>query len=447
MSVAHRVIASVTRPLPISRTAIALSTILLIALAARVFVLEVTLGAPCFAWSDSDRYLSGQAASLVRSGHWRWTWDAVDYVWHGQHWTLAPLYPVFLSLIGAVADPMKGAVAHIALSVAAVGLLFRAGQSLHSARAGLVAAGLAAVWLSEVGAAPHFMQERLFVPLMVAAFALLLRATSTDDRRPAWFAVAGVVFALAGLTRPTALYYLPVAAGIVAFGPGRPSRRVAAWQALALLAGSFIVAGPYVAAVSAARGQLILVDNHGAIESFQNGAFSPLTEIASRMTTAPVEYLSEKLLTARALLHLNGGRWTQHYGTASTPEGALAWKLLAHAFIDVPLLLVATLAPVGLVLARARRGAWLLGAWIAMSVILTTLAGYGGARYRVPIEFPMMLLASVPLAHGLPRGVLAMPRLMTAAAVSAAIMVLLLMQVPATLKAVAEPVVKCSGAP
>ena len=422
------------RLLPLSRTAIVFGAVLLVAIAARALHLWITLDAPGFAWIDSDHYLSGQAASLVRNGHWQWTWDAVDYVWHGRHWVLSPLYPVFLSLIGAVSNPMAGAIGHIALSVAAVGSLFVAGRSLHSIRAGLVAAGLAAVWLAEIGGTPHFMQERLFVPLVVASFAWLLHATSTEAA-PTRFAVAGGLFALTALTRPTALYYVPISVAIVVFGPGGPPRRVAIRQGVALLAGWLAVVGPYIAAVSAAKGELVLVDNRGAIEYFQHDAFSPLTEMLAQLTTTPAEYLREKAAVARALLHLNGGRWAQLYGTAWTPEGALGWKLAAHAFIDVPLLLVLALAPFGVALARARREVWLLGAWIAVSVILTVLANYGGARYRSPIEFPLILLASIPLAHGLPKRVVSIPRLTAAMAMSVSLLALLLAQVPASLSA------------
>jgi hypothetical protein len=445
MPSATRQRALVPRLAPLPPTAIILGAILLVAVAARVLHLWVTFEAPGFVWTDSDRYLSGQAASLVRNGHWQWTWDVVDYVWHGRHWVLSPLYPVFLSLIGAVSNPMAGAIGHMLLSVAAVGLLFVAGQSLHSTRSGLVAAGLAAVWLSEIGGTPHFMQERLFVPLIVAAFAMLLRATSTDAA-PARFAVAGGLFALAALTRAMALYYLPIAVAIVVFGPGGPPRRVAARQGVALLAGWLALVGPYIVAVSAAKGQVILIDNHGAIEYFQRGALSPVTQMLTRLTTTPADYLGEKAAVARALLHLNGGRWVQLYGTAWTPEGALGWKLAAHAFIDLPLLVVLTLAPFGLAFARARREASLIGAWVAVSVILTVLANYGGARYRIPIEFPLVLLASIPLAHGLPRRLESIPRLTAAAATSVALLALLLAQAPASLSAPAQYGVTSRGA-
>lgn len=421
------------------RTSFVLALILAVAVAVRVAVLVITIEAPGFTWTDSDQYLSGQAASLVRSGHWQWTWDAVDDVWHGRHCVLSPLYPVFLSLIGAVSNPVAGAVGHILLSVAAVAMLFVAGRSLHSKRAGLVAACLAAFWLSEVGAMPHFMQERLFVPLIIAAFAALLHAMSTNAR-PAWFAIAGGLFALAALTRVMALYYVPIAAAIIVFGPQRPPRRVVLRQTAAFVAGWLVLVGPYIAAVSAAKGELVLIDNHGAIQYLEHGALSPVTETLTRLAASPVEYLSERAAIVGALLHLNGGRWVQLYGTAWTPEGALGWKLAAHALIDVPLVLVVTLAPLGLMFARARRETWLLVAWIATCVVLTAVAGYGGARYRIPIEFPLILLASVPLAHGLPARVVLRLRMATAmpAATSAALTALLLVQVPASLSARAQ---------
>ena len=68
--------------------------------------------------------------------------------------------------------------------VAALGIYgaFLLGRSLDGHRTGLIAAGLWSAWFANVAAAPSFMQERLYVPVLTLGLGLLAAAVRADGR-------------------------------------------------------------------------------------------------------------------------------------------------------------------------------------------------------------------------------------------------------------------------
>jgi hypothetical protein len=136
-----------------------------------------------------------------------------------------------------------------------VGLVYESGRLAHSVKAGLAAAAIYALWFPNA-IATWFYQETLYVPLLLLAFVLYLRA-----RRPAGFAFAGGAFGLAALTRSMPLYFVPFLVAVHLFRTRGEGGRAA----LALVVGFAAAVVPYSAALSTHIGELTAIENHGGI--------------------------------------------------------------------------------------------------------------------------------------------------------------------------------------
>jgi len=364
--------------------------------------------APGFAWNDPDGYTRQARALVGEDGRWRWSWDAVYYTWGGRTWVLPPGYPVFLSLfaLDRPAFPGNAGYAHPVLGAVLGAALFWLAARLHSRRAGLIAAGIGAVWLPNAGGGAEFFQEQLYLPLLALAFAATVDAWSREARPP-WFVVGGVAFAAAALTRAMPLYFVPVVAAMLIGASASRSLglRRAAW----FVAGFALLAVPYIAWLSIAHGQLILIDNHGPIEmdvrsstrsQLAPGVVDTIRLLAAQITADPGAFVSQKMGLLRALFHVQGGRWLQLYGATSTPFSAAVWKGVAHVGVDLTFVATALLAPFGVAVARRSREAILVALWIPIVVALSLAASYAGARYRAPFEPHIIVLSSVVLAGG-----------------------------------------------
>jgi 4-amino-4-deoxy-L-arabinose transferase-like glycosyltransferase len=350
---------------------------------------------PGFTWEDPDGYLR-QAASLTRTGEWQWTPDAIHYVWNGTDWTLPPAYPVFLSLWYGHPDldPFAAAVAQIMLSAVGVVALYWLVSALHSPRAGLAAATLGGFWFPGV-VAPHvFIQETLFIPLVLSAFAVLTVSLVTAAR-PWVFAAAGALFAFASLTRAMPLYFLPLL--LVVLSMGRAAQRVPWRQQLALFGTAAVVLLPYIAAVSVDRGHLVLIDNHAAILQKEGpGVPAPtMGSTAESLVRSVWADVPQRVGMARGMFQVYGRSWLYYNGIAADASAAARLEWLVRLWLDVPFVFVAVAAPWGLALARRRRPAGVLVSWACFVVVLSVVAGFSGARYRAPLEFVLMAGAAI----------------------------------------------------
>jgi len=180
--------------------------------------------------------------------------DAVDYDVHarsiaqgeGFSRTLAhgrptafrpPGYPYFLGAVYHVfkadREPVKervrvARIAQAFVGTALVALVGLVALQLWGSVAGLVALGLAAIYLPLILVGGAVMSEPLFDVFMVASLAAVL-AYRRSRRRYAWALAAGVLAGLAALTRAQALILLlPLA---LAVWDGRPWRARAAGRA------------------------------------------------------------------------------------------------------------------------------------------------------------------------------------------------------------------------
>ena len=122
-----------------------------------------------------------------------------------------PLYPYFVALAWRATGSLQ-AVLWLQATIGAllVPAVARVGALAFSRRAGLVAAAFAAFYPDLVWFSTRFWSETLFIVLLWWAIERTLAADQSGSRRSA--AVAGLLWALATLTRELALYLVPLAA-------------------------------------------------------------------------------------------------------------------------------------------------------------------------------------------------------------------------------------------
>jgi hypothetical protein len=374
--------------------------VVLVALGLRVWhVAPYTVGADA---RDPDGYVWYARQLADGTQAWQWTPDAVRY---GDFYK-APLYQVALSILTGQPDwfpmPAAGMLAHCVLGALTVLGIFLAGRELHSARAGLLAAGVWAVWIPDIQRSSMFWQEHLYLVLLAGALALAGRAFHTG-RVIDWCA-AGAVFGLAALTRSAVLYALvPTALVALALSLNRRT----AYSVAALLGAFALVVAPYVWTISRTAGQFVLVENIG---------FYTMAGLAGDQTHAPTSGQALRGLTASAVeqpWQFAGTRaavmlsLVKPQGAALLPSvttrsrsGARWAKAGVHAAVDLPFMVALVLAPLGAALCRrpALGGALLLG--VVLYVTTLAVPGWAGFRFRAPIEPVVFLLAAVALAGG-----------------------------------------------
>ena len=151
-----------------------------------------------------------------------------------------PAYPVFLAV--AMLVSRSGAwlsIVNVVLSTLLVPLVAWLARVLaFEPAAALTAAVLVAINPTFVFFSPVLASEHLFV-----VFLVLSLIVGTGARTRSQFAVAGLLFGAAVLTRPDALFYMPVLAGVVWLRSGSV-RPIA--PAILMLAAALVVAPWYV---------------------------------------------------------------------------------------------------------------------------------------------------------------------------------------------------------
>jgi hypothetical protein len=377
---------------------IALAFILLAAGAVRLcYLLPLALD-PRFHWPDPDQYLMN--AKILTEDGWNWTFRAVRYEWAGRYFYLPPLYPVFLSLFSIFSNMAVAAqLGQLLLGVAAVGLVYELGRLVHSEKAGLVAASIYALWFPSV-ITSWFSQETLYIPLVLLAFVLYLRAGSV-----AAFALSGAAFGLAALTRSMPLYFLPLLVAVNLL----TKRGKGFGQALALGLGFAAAVLPYSVVLSLHLGEITVIENHGGIVLLahdpRSGESADLVASAGSLLRSVARrgffrFVSGLYGSLRSVLHVNGGRLLQSYVAAESGASAVLWKLAAHVFGDLAFVLSMLLAPFGLALAKRKDASLLSAMWIAVNLGLVALGGFGGPRLRSPFEPHLIVFGSVAAVSG-----------------------------------------------
>lgn len=418
-----------------------LTLILVVGLGLRTAYLLSVTSNPHFTWIDPDSYME-DACELAGNGNgWRWTFEGVEHSVEGRHYALPPLYPVFLSLFALFPFfPLTAQLGQVLLATFAIAMVFELGRQIHSSKAGLIAAGVYALWLPNIIAVWSTMQEALYVPLVLLAFVFLTRGANKET---GWllFGFSGLVFGLSALTRSMPTYFM-IPVGVLYWATAR-NRKHALLQVGILVGGFALVTVPYSVVLSLHLGEATFIENHGGLRIVAQyggasghkpgGLVETALVLGKAFIDSPGELLGDWTESARSLLHVNGGRLLQIYLAARTFVGAVLWKAAVHLGADLLFIASLVLAPFGLIVAKRWRIASVFALWILLNIFLTALSGFGGARLRVPIEPHLIVLAGVVLAGQFQR------RSFGWWALSASIAVLCLLtvlpQVPASLRA------------
>lgn len=376
-----------------------------IGVCARLAYLAWAADQPGFTWIDPDYYLA-KVAAIADGDRWSWSLQATEYRHRGRVFHLPPLYSLYLSAAGVMPGPLANAAAIGQALLFGVGVvaMYAIGANLHSRRAGVIAAVMTVLAPNSLHIAPIFLQEQLFIPLLLTAFAVLTWLLR-GDRAAGWWGVGGAAFGLAILARSMPLYYLPlVMAGIVWTADHRPTaRRQIAWLAL----GAAAVTLSYSVWLSAQVGRWIFVEDHGSISMtaytkiIRTAPPSPLDETLALVTAfakGPGEFLQTFGAFVRSNFRPASHRWMELYVPSLTGTARLLVQAYARVMTDAGFALAVLLAPFGMVLARRRLPSRILAMWPPLVVLLTALSAYGGPRYRLPFEGVLYAYFAVVLA-------------------------------------------------
>ncbi len=381
------------------------------ALAVRVgYLLLVARPLATFTGIDPDGYMDVARHLAPPGGQWRWSLEAVRFI----QYVKAPLYPVLLSGLALVSFRWANVLAAFAQALAgagAVGLVYINGRLLHSHRAGIIGAALYGVWLSNIVSSHIFLQEHFYVPLVLAALALVAYATDRPEKIGRWIG-AGTMLGLAALVRSLPLYFIALLAPMLLMVGRR--KGIGARQVVALLAGFGVVTVPWCIYISRQMGQLVPIENIGAVHfpvAYPESrtvvhhtapaptVFETVSMVARVIVSEPVSFARDRLYDLLGLLQLRGGRWLQSSGMVHGEGAALLKKAVAHGIGDAPFLLSCSLAPLGYIAARRRTAANVFGFWVAVNLSLVSLFTFSGARYRAPVEPVLVILASAALSR------------------------------------------------
>jgi hypothetical protein len=230
-----------------------------------------------------------------------------------------------------------------------------------------------------VGAVP--LAEGIALPFLLGALALAAAARDASPSRTARRLVgAGLLAGGAYLCRPEALMAFPAALAAAALD-GRPGR----WRRAALVSVGFVLlAVPYTAALSNARGRLTITPKKdivrfiGAAEPVRHAADGPVVPVPDSAVTAPETGVGSVVA-----------------GTASALESALTLPV-------VLLVLLGAVPPRRWRRKRSRRPRLLLGgtALILIALVARLHAGwgYGGGRHALAAAVLLLPFAGEGLA-------------------------------------------------
>lgn len=339
-----------------------------------------------------------------------------------------PLYPYFIGVLWRATGSLQAVLwVQALLGALLVPAVARVGARAFGWRAGLAAAACAALYPELIWFATRFWSETLFVVLLWWAIERTLAADASGSRRTA--AVAGLLWALATLTRELALYLAPLAALWMlrprAGEPGRRHRlrppRASVFGASTLLLVCLLAIVPWTVRNAIVFRAFIPVSTMGGLNLWQGnttlthlqiyevlaGIGGPVAQdrYCRRMAWETIgerqpAWLFEKLAEQMPEFWKAGSEVLDHL-VGREACGALS----AAALVPIELVLVLPyLALLGLLLvglARLRPGAGggllllLLAAYNAAHVV-----AYATSRFRLPVMPVLFVVAAAVVAGG-----------------------------------------------
>ena len=366
-----------------------------------------TLGLSAFiTGGDAPLYMEQARGLLAGQGHQLYGHPTAFHM-PGYSLFLAAVYAVFGQSVVAVG------VVQAVLGAVTAGIVGAIATRLAGALAGWVTGLIVAFY-------PHLLiwtgvvvTEVLFITLAMLALWLLIEGQTRGNWR--WFAGAGLVLAVGGLTRSQLLAYVPVAAAVAwGLASGRQRWFRAGWIMLApvvctslWIARNVLVIG--VATLSTQGTEAIWYGNNPNVAAYHRGGYAyepPLPQPAPPGLGTDTEaarsavygralraYLSDHPLSVVEDMPLRlWNMWRPVFAGAS----ARNWLVIGGSYLIVLALSVAGLA------ATLRRGAHPGVRYVQLYVI--TLALFhalviGEIRYRMPIEPALAVFAGIAAAR------------------------------------------------
>jgi Dolichyl-phosphate-mannose-protein mannosyltransferase len=294
-------------------------------------------------------------------------------------------------------------------TIAALGLL---GRRLASPRAGLLAAGVAALYPTLIAADGAMMTESTYG--VFAAWSMLAAYRLVDEPNAGRAIVVGGLVGLAALARAEALLLLPLLLVPLL-------RRPAGLRAAAVVVVVFaVVLTPWTIRNWSAFDRPVLIATEGGETlagancevvyhgsrigtwSFNCAQFDGSGNEAAELNAAGrrgVEYALDHVERVPLVMAARVGRTWGLWHPFAVPEGRSAWvQRIGEAIFYV----LVALAAYGVVLLR-RRG---VAVWIVLApfvtVTLTSLLAYGQIRFRHSAELSLVVLAAVAMDRVLP---------------------------------------------
>lgn len=346
-----------------------------------------------------------------------------------QQFGRAPGYPAFLALIGAGqsdhgSSPLRVKLAQSIVGAGTVWLLGLIALRACGARAGVIAAAIAAVYPPLVWISAYVFSETLYSALALLGAHALQRAvdqsgtTGSHPSRPgrhtaALAAAAGALTGIAILVRPAMLFFVPLAAIWLI----RRKRFVVA--SIALIAIVAIIA-PWTLRNARIHGRFVLVASEGGI-TFWTGNH-PLARGEGDLAANP-ELKRAELEFRRAHPGLTGdqleplyyrdafafiaehpGRWLAllarklfytvvPIGPSYTLHSTRYWAASVLSYLG--LLLAAAAGARALAHSAHRPTAILL---LGASAVLTSVVFFPQERFRIPVIDPVLIIAAAATA-------------------------------------------------
>ncbi len=289
-------------------------------------------------------------------------------------------------------------------TIALLGLL---GRLLAGPRAGLIAAGLAAVYPTLIAADGALMTESLYG--MFAAAALLLAQRLLDRPGLGEAALLGAVVGLAALTRGEALILLPLLLLPLLRRPG--GFRAAAVACLAFV----VVLMPWTARNWSVFDRPVLVATEGGqtiaganCEATYNGHLMGSWQVScvrlsgheneavdnNEAGREGIEYALDHAERVPLVLAARVARTWGFFWPGQVPEGRADWVVYLGVVMYVVLL---PLAAYGLLTLRRRGVPVAVVATPLVVVTLASLLSYGSVRFRHTAELSLVVLAAVAI--------------------------------------------------
>lgn len=372
---------------------------------------------------DQDEYYRG-AIHLLLEG---------SYYDEGQ-WLRPPMTSLFLAavfvLIGGVHLPTAMLV-QCGVSIATLMVLAElARHLLGSARAGIVAALLGAIFLPYASYASQLLSETLFL-FWITFGLLLLELTRQRGMNWRWVLASGGVWGLAALTRPVGVYALPFLMLWVAVrtkvshaaSPLSPRSRWGGWlrkvvRGGILLVGFLLVVAPWSVRNSVVFHRFVLVDTNGGMSFWLGNLLEPgerelqgvwnrsIPNVAERERVAvrraianirrePLTFLKRMRYKIVSLWQLETRLFAANAPVGVTiDEQSLGFTLVS----DIQYVCIMLLALVGAMLAQRWQWNAVVLLWPLYGTFLSAIS-LGHPRLRLPLLITPIVYAALPLAH------------------------------------------------